>query len=278
MDYESIFFEYEEQYKDLNNQKLKEFVELFLGQTKIDIEEVKLIYMVKENDYDDLSRSLKDYVFKFYPQYISLYYQLLEESHYKMFYDILDSMFILGVSTNKRLNREKSELLLNSPYIENISYNNGMVVLNSCFGKYSFCSLRDYFRGSYSKMAYVRNNNNMPGDCHNVSWDLLQILDNASLVTQLLPFYYRGTFYHSVVQDEDGMFIDLANEAVYDEEVRKNLYQGQIICKTKKEDLESHLYDTITASNNPYIEEEFNKALLLALHKQSVDMKKNLVK
>ncbi len=59
---------------------------------------------------------------------------------------------------------------------------------------------------------------------------------------------------------------------------RRDLYQGQIICETKKEDLESHLYDVITASNNPYIEEEFNEALLLALHKQSVDMKKNPVK
>ncbi len=269
MDYESIYYENETQYKDLNNEKLKEFIKEFVNLSKVDIEDVKIIEKIKENDYEDLARSLRNYIFTFYPQYISLYYQLLQESHYRMVYDILDSMFILGVSSNKRLNREKCELLLQSPYISDISYDNGKIILSSKFGKFSFYSLKDYFRRNYNAMAFVRKHDNMPGECHDVSWDFISILNRASLVTELLPFYYEGTYYHSVIRNEDGMFIDLANEVVYEEDVRKDLFQGQIVCETEKEDLENNLYNAIVASNDPYIEDNFNEALLLALHKQS---------
>lgn len=275
MDYESIFYHYEEQYKNLNNERLKDFITLFCSKTKIDRREIELIYLVKEGDYEDLFLSLKDYTFKFYPQFISLFYQLLEESQYHMVYDLLDSMFILGSTTNKKLNREKSKMLLQSPYIQNISYENCKIMLNSPLGNYAFYSLRDYFRGNYEVMSYLRKNIELGGHCHNVSWDLMSKLEKASLVTELLPFYYEGTFYHSIVKNNvDGMYIDLANEVVYDEEIRQNLYQGQIICEASKEELENHLYDAIVASNKPNIEDDFYKPLLLALHKQCKGIRK----
>ncbi len=267
MDYESIYYENETKYKEINNQKLKKFIDAFVESTKIDIESVKAIEMVKENDYEDLAHSLRNYIFTFYPQYISLYYHLLQESHYKMVYDILDGMFLLGCSTNKRLNREKCNLLLQSFYVNTISYVDGKIILNSHFGEYSFSSLRDYFRGNYDATTYIRNND-MPGHCHNVSWDFISILNRASLVTELIPYYFEGTYYHSIIRNEDGLFIDLANEIVYGEDVRKNLFQGQIVCETKKEDLEKDLYNAIVASNHPSIEEDFYESLILALHKQ----------
>lgn len=105
-------------------------------------------------------------------------------------------------------------------------------------------------------------------NCHNASWKVIQYLKNASLITELLPYYFEGTFYHSVVRDANGMIIDLANSAVYNEEIRKKLYHGQIICETKKGYLEKKLDEAIRFSSKEDIEEDFSKPLLLALHKQ----------
>lgn len=275
MDYESIFYHYEEQFKNINNERMKNFVYLFLKASGISEKEVKTIYDVRENDYIDFYDALKKIVYRFYPNLIPFFEDLLRQSEFKTIYSIQEALFYLGSTTNKNLNREWENIVKLSPYIEEIGYSKGKITIyNENFGNFSFSSIQDYFRHNFYAKQFIRKmrcdaSDKDGGICHIASWEFIQLLDNASLITELLPFCYEGTYYHSVIRNEEDMFIDLANEVVYDENVRKNLYQGQIVCETKKEDLESHLNDAIRDSGNPDIEEEFGNALLLTLHKQS---------
>lgn len=270
MDYESIFFEYEEQFTIKNNLRLKMVIEKFIKKVDIDIEEIKTIYGVSENDFITLYSCLKDYLYYRYLDYLPCLYYFLKKSNFKIYYDYLDSILLLGENVNGSLEEDIKKFVLHSPYIDDIHYDNGLISLKINNGKkYSFYSAKDYFKNSPSIMHIVKDRDFLTGNCHNASWRIIKYLENASLITELVPYYFEGTFYHSVVRDENGMIIDLANNAVYSEEIRKKLYHGRIICETKKRYLESSLYDAIVASKYPNIEEEFNEPLLLALHKQS---------
>ncbi len=275
MDYEKIFYQYEEQYIDRNNQRIKEFVYLFLKESGIREKEVKAIYDCRENDFMDFYDSLKKVVYRFYPKLIPFFEDLLKQSGFNTIYAIQEAMFYLGSTTNKNLNKEWKNLLMLSPSIKNIEYYHGKIIVSSeNFGKHSFYSIQDYFREDFLAKQFIRkmryeDNCKDGGICHIASWDFMDLLDNASLVTELLPCCYDGTYYHSIIRNEEGMFIDLANEVVYDEKTRKEFYQGQIVCETRKEDLVSHLDEAIVASMNPNIEEEFGNSLLLTLHKQA---------
>lgn len=269
MDYESIFFEYEEQFSIKNNLRLKMVIEKFIKKVGIDIEEVKIMYRVSENDFITLYICLKDYLYYHYPNYLPCLYYFLKKSNFKLYYDYLDSILLLGENINGSLEEDIKKFILHSPYIDDVHYNNGLISLKINNGKeYSFYSAKDYFKNNPSIMHIVKDKEFLVGNCHNASWKVIEYLENASLITELVPYYFEGTFYHSVVRDENGLIIDLANSAVYSEEIRKKLYHGKIICETKKRYLERDLQEAIMASNHPNIESEFNEPLLLALHKQ----------
>ena len=118
MDYEKIFYQYEEQYIDRNNQRIKEFVYLFLKESGIREKEVKAIYDCRENDFMDYYDSLKKVVCRFYPKLIPFFEDLLKQSGFNTIYAIQEAMFYLGSTTNKNLNKEWKNLLMLSPSIK----------------------------------------------------------------------------------------------------------------------------------------------------------------
>lgn len=270
MDYESIFYEYEGQFTIKNNLLLKNVIDNFVRKTGIDIEEIKVMYSIDEDDYMTLYCCLKNYLYYLYPEHLPILYYFLKKYNFKMYFDYLDAIVMLGEEVNGHLDEKIKDFVIHSPNIDEIHYEKRLISMKINNGKeYSFYSAKDYFKNNSAIMNILKDKDFLVGNCHNVSWEVIKYLDNASLVTELLPYYFEGTFYHSVVKDEFGMFIDLANNAVYNEEVRKKLYHGRIICETKKGYLEEKLDEAINASSIENITEEFNKPLLLALHKQS---------
>lgn len=270
MDYESIFFEYEEQYTIKNNIRLKKVIDNFVKKVDIDIEEVKTIYSVSENEILGLYCCLKDYLYYRYPSYLPCLYYFLKKSNFKIYYDYLDAILLLGENVNGYLEDDLKKFVLHSPFIDDIRYENGLIFLKINNGKeYSFYSTKDYFKNNSSVQYILKDKDFLVGNCHNASWKIIKHLGNVSLITELLPYYFEGTFYHSVVRDENGMIIDLANNAVYSEEIRKKLYHGRIICETKKGYLDEKLEKAIRNSFQEDITDSFNEPLLLALCKQA---------
>lgn len=106
------------------------------------------------------------------------------------------------------------------------------------------------------------------GYCHHLSWELMTYLEKANLVTSLLPAYYEGNYYHSVIRNQDGFIIDVANEAVYDDDTRDLLFKGHIVVETEKENLDKRLQEAIMDEDEESKESNFAKAMLLTLHKE----------
>ena len=105
MDYERIFYQNEEQYKTLNEKKIQIFIALFLkhSQLNFSISDLYDIYEMEENNYYDIFGALRDYIYSYYPNYVPLFYQLLEHCGYNNSFNITDNMYILGYGTNKKI-------------------------------------------------------------------------------------------------------------------------------------------------------------------------------
>ncbi len=266
MDYLNIFYENEFQYREINEKKIQQFLILFLGQTNLPF----LAYYGEIQDWNyDLLYSLKKYVYTFYPQYISLFHSLLNDFNFCNRYHIIDVVDDLGCETNKEIPKNVIELAQISPYVKNIEYLDHKIYLETIANEYSFYSLRDYYRHQFTALNYIRTCRfSLAGDCHNQSWNFIHILDEpADLITELRPYIFDGNIYHSLIRDENEMYVDLAHQIVYDKTMKDELFAGKIVSETNKDDLENNVEEAILAIDNDTAE-EFSEPLLLALHKQ----------
>ena len=179
---------------------------------------------------------------------------------------------MLGKTTIGKLNRSVLEQLSNRPYIGKISYEDKKIHITLISGEeYSFFSIYDYFDKNSRISHYImKYRNELFGQCHNDAWDATILLNDSTLLTELIPYCFVGTYYHSIVEDKDGMYIDLANEIVYDENVRYNLYQAEIVSETKKEDL----YQKLADANEYFGESPYASAIIIAAHQQALKLKK----
>ncbi len=269
MTYDNIFYENEDKYEIENQNIFKCFINSFLNKVDLNFDEVKLLYSGSNEDYITFFNYLSDYIYEYYPCYIEKFYELLKSFGYNMNYEIQNAMFNL----RNGITKETRNYVLKSPYINDIESKAGEIIIYSDkLGTHSFLPVKKYFKDSFDVKKFLkRNRRHLTGECHQRSWELLDILSNVNLVTSLLPYYFMGTIYHSVLRSDDNMIIDVANEIVYKNKVMDEVFGGKIVCETKKIDLESHLYEAIMASDDTNIEEEYSEPLILALHKQSLE-------
>lgn len=266
MSYERIFYDNEDKYKDINNKKLKEFILKFLKLNLVDI------YIDFDLDVYENFIYLKDYVYKYYPEAIKLFHSTLQESGYRFQHNIIDIISDLGFHTNKKISQSILKKLELSPYIKNIHYENNKIYLETIYQNYELVSIWDYFKDNYELLNYLKmNKNGLCGNCHKSSWEFIKYLDSyTSLITGLCPHIFYGTYYHSVLRDNLGYIIDLANGIVYDEGVMNNLFQNKIISEVKKDNLDAKLDEAIEMVNDKTIIDDFHEPLIIALHKQAM--------
>ncbi len=265
--FDKLYYENEERFKEINNNYFKSFVTYFVNKYGITnfIED-------DPSDYINIFTDLKKYIYMYLPELVEPFYKELKKTGFNMVYNLFDDMYELGVTTNKKLQSKTVYHTKLSPHISDISYD-GKIKIESIYGDVSFYSLKDYFssRSSFNLKKIIRNND-LSGDCHGVSLSILDLLEDANLVTMLIPYYFEGTIYHSIVKTEDGLFIDAASYIVYDEKAL-NLLNGRVISNTPKSEIENTLEEAISYSQDPFIQEKYNDTLVLALYNQSRSIK-----
>ena len=275
MKYKDIFYLKEEQYYAINQRHFKNFVESFKNEFRIDITELAKSEGIPNNDFVKQFYLLKYAINLYYPKYIPEFFARLEASGFDVSSEIVDAMKTLGVNTIDALDEDLKQYILLSPYIQGLSINQGKIMIYSDeFGDYSFYSTRKYLLSNKKALAFIRKYVTQ-NYCHQASWSLIQYLDNANLLTSLLPAYFEGNYYHSVIRNQDGLIVDAANQVVYDEKTRDFLFKGNIVAETKKEHLNCQLQVAKEEEDHESKEIDFPKALLLALHRESKAMKKN---
>lgn len=272
MTFQELFYQYEEQYSEKNNALFLMLLKDFLQKYKLpSLEQIARINQIDMQNGYNLFNCVRYCLYNNFnnsSELLTAFYNLFLKFNGNLKACITHDMSNLGKSTNKKLDKFWQGELLKNPFMRSINYEDKKINIELSSGeKYSFYSIHDYFRNYFLMKCYIRIfKNKFDGNCHNVSIFPLKHLENAILITELLPEYFVGTYYHSIVY-HNGLFIDLANQIVYDEKVRKELYQGEIVCETKIDDFQRKLKE----ANQYFGDTPYAEALMIALHHQALE-------
>lgn len=274
MGYCDIFYANEEQYYSVNQSRFKFFLDLFQKETGLNWRNLVANSDIENDDFTKIFYELRYIILLYFPKYISTFFKLLEEWGFDVSSEIIDAMKVLCRNTINYIDEGIKEYLKLSPAIDYISNDKGKITIHSDeYGDYSFCSIRKYLALN-EKALWLIKNYETQGFCHQMSWELMNYLEQANLITTLLPSYFEGQYYHTVIRNQDGLIIDIANEAVYSDDMRDFLFKGHDVIETEKKDLKIKLSDAIASEDDKSKSINFPNAMLLALHKEYQNINK----
>ena len=270
MEFDEIIYQNEEQFDEPNNNWIYDFVFSFLEENHLCTKEQFLQnYPLEELNPYTLFDLLRNYLEDYHKELLNPFYEAYVKKNGNLNFLITCDLRILGKTTIGKLNRSILERLSNRPYFGKISYEEKKIHVTLSSGKeYSFYSIYDYFAKNSKMFEYIMDyRNELFAQCHTDAWDTAHLLNDTTLLTELIPNCFVGTYYHSIVEDNNGMYVDLANEIVYDEEVRYDLFQAEIVSETKKEELHQKLEE----AKEYFGESPYAEALLIATHQQAIN-------
>lgn len=183
--------------------------------------------------------------------------------------EIINAMDLIGKNTINRLDDDIKAYIMLSPYIQGISNNAGQITIHSDeYGDYTFMSALKRFEENPVATDLIRKyiTNTM---CHQMSWELMKYVDDATLVTSLLPSYFEGNYYHTYIEEKEGRVIDIANNIAYPQELTDYLFKAHVVLKTMKTDMDKKLEMAIREEDEKSKQIDFPKAMLLVLHEES---------
>ncbi len=273
MEFNEIIYQNEEQFDEPNNNFIFDFVFSFLEEHHLGTKEKFLQeHPLEELNPYTLFDSLRYYLGDYHEELLHSFYDAFLKKNGNLNFLITCDLRMLGKSTFGKLNRSVVEQFSAHPYIVKVSYEEKKIHITLASGEeYSFYSIYDYFAKNSKMFEYImKNRNHLFAQCHTDAWDTAHLLNDSTLLTELIPNCFVGTYYHSIVEDKNGMYIDLANEIVYDEKIRYDLYQAEIVCETKEEDL----LEKLEEANAYFGETSYAEALLIATHQQIMNSKK----
>lgn len=276
MGYREIYDEYQTQYEKSNRVKFRALLDVFKEETGLNIDDFAPVFQIDTTDAAKEFYFLRWFLFNHCNKYIPYFYELLESFGYDMFSEIIHTMTIIGEETDTIVDPQVIEYSKINPYIDNVTVDQnkgGLVTIYSeDLGDFSFYPSRVYLRNNADALKAINDFETLR-QCHQISWKIAPDIDKCELITSLLPSYFEGTHYHTVLRDDKGMAIDASNQAVYTEDTRDMLFKANDICTTKQEDLDSKLQLAIEAEDEASKEEDFPEAMLITLHEQSKVLK-----
>ena len=268
MNYYQIYWENEGKYISINNQKFRNFLKDFIEKTGL----MKVEVLNFGQDYTELYYRIREFVLTKHPEYIPLFYQMLEERGFNMDDEIL--LLIRTIGKEMELQEETKEYFLLSLYIEEIEKQADKYIIHSKqLGDYAFYTAYQYLINN-PLAKNLLNTYFMEQNCHYASWELMKCLDGASLITCLLPSYFEGEYYHSIVQDKTGAYIDLAYGVVYDKETGDKLFLDKIISSVKKEDMAATF--SLAKQKEATVKSDLPPTLILALYNKEQKLQDKL--
>lgn len=266
MNYEQLFYENEEKYRKVNEEIFRVFIKSY--KRKCSINTRKII--------ENLEEQGKDYCGIFWAAYsdqinhpsrdMTLFFEQIKRFKFCRNDFLISSIRLLGYRCDNGIPDNVHNKMLNSPLINEIEYKDKMLYVYSQIGDFHFYPIKEYFDYPHP-LWIILSTNNYTNKCHKGSWEIIPKLEEANLETWLIPYYFTGTMYHSVVEDREGNVVDVANSSVYDRDTFSRIFNGTLVCRTKKEEL----YEKLRETNCPI---PYYEPLVLALHKQGEQLRK----
>ncbi|MDE5631068.1 MAG: hypothetical protein K2I70_05655, partial [Bacilli bacterium] len=132
MGYVEIYDKYQTKYETSNRIKFKAFLDIFKKETGINISSLASVYNVDITDPAKEFYFLKWVLFIYNRKYIPYFYELLDNFGYDMFSEVIDTMKLIGKDTHKNVASDIISYALISPYVDEITVDNGKKGLKTC--------------------------------------------------------------------------------------------------------------------------------------------------
>ncbi len=161
-------------------------------------------------------------------KHCELFFQLLEKYGYNMIQEIKDAFFNLNRLENPADNSEMIRKFLNSPVIQDISFDNrGFTITSEQYGKFTSEMASYVFRKNKEVLRYI-DKEAIPQECHTHTYCMSSLLDDFYAITSMCKRYFKGSYYHSYTYDsEENKIIDLCSKMVMDKDMYYRLFQPQ---------------------------------------------------
>ena len=223
------------------------------------------------SELDKMANLKNDYVYL--SSDCELFLDILNSYNYNMMNDIRCAVRILGNLEEPNVNKKVIEKLLNSPVIQDISFNglDQYTIFSDRYGSVSFNLAREYFKDNLSVLFYM-GDDKLVGMCHYNTKYLTYLFPEFYAVTSLCKSYFDMSYYHSYTYDKKSdKIIDLCYNLVMDKDVYYdlNVPDEVSVILNSEVDRQYNLIDGCkTTSTNS---SGFVPLLKIALYKQYLD-------
>lgn len=210
--------------------------------------------------------SLKDnYIYD--SNYIKIFFEVLKKHGYFMRQEIKDAIHDIGLLKNPNNNSEIIRKHLNSPVIQDISFDgiSKFTIDSDRYGRFVFELASFLYRKNKQMKDYIETNK-LPNRCHIHAYFMSQIFPDFYAITSLCEYYFRGRYFHSYTFDKDsGLVIDLCSNAVLSKEDYYSLYKPKEVSVVLNEDVSDQHRVVLMKSHQP---RERCELLKIALYKE----------
>ena len=245
MNNSKVYYEMELQYDSINVRCYEDFIRNFYAEIGFSLDDFIPAYV----DITDISKKfayIRYLVLVYLKKYKDIFYNLLYKSGYNMSLEVIDSLVALCDFDGANIDNEVLNLVLKSPYVQNLKINGDKIKLISDeFGSFDVMSVKSYFkndRDAYNLFTF----GDVSHRCHSLSMCLLDNVEGASIVTSLLPSYFVGTYYHTYLENNAGLIIDGANQIVLPKEQYERLFKVKKVVSSKKSELFAQYVDAVS--------------------------------
>lgn len=220
----------------------------------------------ESQSYTDKVIALKDN-FVYDSSYVKVFFKILKRHGYFMGQEIKDAMQKLGLLGNPNCNSDIIKKYLNSPVIQDISFDgiSKFTIDSERYGKFIFEIASFLYRKNKQIMEYIETNR-LPNGCHNHTYFMSQVFPDFYAITSLCEYYFKGRYFHSYTLDKDsGLVIDLCSNAVISKDSYDRLFKPREVSVVLNSDVMDQHRVVVMKSDQPY-----NRCYLLkiALYKE----------
>ena len=185
--------------------------------------------------------------------YIKQTYEILEKYNYNKIHELQDAIFMLGHLIDKSKNKDTISKLLNSPYIDDITFDGfeEYTIFSEQLGKISFTLADEFFIDNFAIQKYM-SEKQLPKQCHNHTYFLSKIFKDATSIISLVPSYFVGNHYHSYTYFEDSdMVIDLCSNAMMKKQTYDKIYEPKELAIIKNKDIDQVEKEVLQITDQP---------------------------
>lgn len=263
---EEIFYNYEVKGKEKVGKISKEILQKYLHHT-----DEKFIFQQNTMLISKLLGLKNQFIYT--SNDTMFFFQLLTKYQYQMTNEIRDAIRELGNLSTPTKNKEVIKRYLNSPIIQDISFNgkDKYVIESESYGRFEFQLAKKYFEDNDTMIFYMEHNQ-MLRRCHTHTGYMASIFPELYAITSLCEGYFGEKFYHSYTYfQEENQVIDLCSNAVMDKESYYQLYQPQELSVILNRQLEDEFYLINYLKTTPTSPQKLSKLLKITLYKQHLN-------